>query len=173
MFTRRARFLASLALMVGLLTVAASSGVVAGTKDNEAKKYTELLQKSKDPKVRLDAIEKIGELAQINKKLGTPAVPYIKDALSDKDTEIRKAAAKAYGRCDPDDADAVKTLVDLMKNDKEDAVKMSAAFGLQSMGEKAKVAVPDMLTVAKSLKNDKDSKQLKRMAATIKGTKNK
>ena len=171
MFTRRTRILANITLMCGLFTVAASSGLVAGTKDNEAKKYTELLQKSKDPKVRLDAIERIGELAQINKKLGEAAVPYIKDALKDNDTEIRKAAAKAYGRCDPEDSEAVQNLVDVMKNDKDDSVKMSAAFGLQAMGEKAKVAVKDMLEVSKSMKNDKDSKQLKRLANTIKGQK--
>ena len=168
---RITRVIATVTLAIALLALATSTDVIAGTKDAEAKKYTEQLQKSKDPKVRAAAIEKIGELAQINKKLGEAAVADIKIALKDKDVGVRKAAAKAYGCCDPDDSEAVASLIDLLKNDREDAVKMNAALGLQAMGEKAKTAVPEMRIVAKSMKNDRDTKALNQIAKSISGNK--
>ena len=158
--------IAVLALLAGFLTLVVTPGW-AGPKDAEAKKYTEQLQKSKDPKVRAEAIEEIGKLAQIHKKLGEAAVGDIKKALSDKDVGVRKAAALAYGRCDPDDSDAVASLVTLLKNDKEEGVKTNAALGLAAMGEKAQSALPALREAIKGTENKKSERTYKDAVRSI------
>lgn len=149
--------IAALALLTGFLALSVTPGW-AGSKDAEAKKYTEQLKTSKDPKTRAQAIEEIGKLAQIHKKLGEAAISDIKNALKDKETNVRKAAALAYGRCDPDDSDAVAALVDLLKNDKDDGVKTNAALGLAAMGEKAKAALPTLREAIKGTENKRSQR---------------
>lgn len=164
---RSYRFLATALLAIGLLALATSTDLVAGPKDQEAKKYAEQLRNSKDAKSKIEAIEKIGALAQINKKLGADAVPDIKKALKDKETGVRKAAAKAYGQCDPDDSDAVSSLVDLLKNDSEESVKLSAALGLAAMGEKATEALPALRSAMTSAKNGPEKNTYKSAVTAI------
>lgn len=157
---------AALALLAGFLALAVTPGW-AGPKDAEAKKFTELLRTSKDPKVRANAIEEIGKLAQIHKKLGEAAVGDIKKALGDKEISVRKAAALAYGRCDPDDSDAVASLVELLKNDKDESVKANAALGLAAMGEKAQSALPALREAIKGTENKKSERTYKDAVRSI------
>lgn len=173
MIRRTARAVAAVFLAAGLFALAASPGVVAGPKDVEAKKYTEQLQTSKDPKIRATAIEEIGKLAQINTKLGEAAVGDIKKALKDKDVGVRKAAALAYGQCDPDETDAVSSLIDVLKNDKDENVKLNAALGLVAMGSKAKVAIPVIQEARKAASNEKIQKKFKGAEKAIGGMKKK
>ena len=167
MIRRTARVFATTILAVGLLTLATSSDVVAGSKDDEAKKYTEQLKTTKDTKEKIKAIEKLGALAQINKKLGADALPDIKTALKDKDAGIRNAAAKAYGQCDPDDKDAVASLIDILKNDADESVKLSAALGLAAMGEKATDALPALKSALTSAKNGMDKNTYRSAVTSI------
>lgn len=154
------RSAATAGLFACALAVAVTPGW-AGPKDADAKKYTEQLRTSKDPKLRAEAIEELGKLAQINKKLGEAAVGDIKKSLGDNDVIVRKAAALAYGRCDPDDSDAVASLVALLKNDKDESVKTNAALGLAAMGEKAKAALPALREAIKGTENKKSERAYK------------
>ena len=163
---------AAFALLAGFLALAVTRGW-AGPKDAEAKKYTDQLQKSKDPKARAEAIEEIGKLAQIHKKLGEAALGDIKKALGDKEVNVRKAAALAYGRCDPDDSDAVASLVELLKNDKDESVKTNAALGLAAMGEKAKAALPSLREAIKGTENKKSERIYKDAVRSISPAKKK
>ena len=167
MTIRSVRVLASTMLAAGLFTITTSSQVVAGSKDDEAKKYTEQLKSTKDTKEKIKAIEKLGALAQINKKLGADALPDIKAALKDKDAGIRNAAAKAYGQCDPDDLNAVSSLIDILKNDADESVKLSAALGLAAMGEKAKDALPALKIALTNAKNGMDKNTYRSAVTSI------
>ena len=173
MLRHNTRSLSAAILLVGLFTIAASSGVIAGPKEVEAKKYTDQLQTSKDAKVRAEAIEKLGDLAKVNRKYGVAALPDIKNALKDPDVNVRKAAAKAYGCCDPEDSDAVASLIDVLKNDKEEAVRKNAALGLKAMGEKSLSAVPELKQARTQAKDKQDQKFYRDVEISISGMKKK
>jgi HEAT repeat protein len=163
-------------LLAGMFFLATGLDVFAAGKDAEAKKYTDILNNEKTPaKDRAEAIEKIGELANINKKLGEAALPKIKDALKDKDANVRGQAALAYGRCDPDDKDAVTSLIDMLKNDKEESVKVNAAKGLAVLGEKSKAALPALKEARDNAKKEKSKNEgvYRDALKTISGTKKK
>ncbi len=157
MSLRRGLRITSIGLLAfGLLALIASDSLIAASKAQEAKKYTDQLKTSKDPKKRAEAIEELGKLGQIMKSLAEPALPDIKKALEDKDTGVRKAAATAYGKLDPDPKEAVPVLVKMLKEDKDEGVKIAAVQGLAAMGDKAREAMPTLRQVQKD--GDKKSK---------------
>jgi HEAT repeat protein len=167
------RRLASVLLALGFAGLIAAPDLLAGPKDEEAKRLTELIKTSKDAKTRATAIEEIGKLAQINTKLGAPAVPEIRKALKDKDAGVRKAAALAFGRCDRSDEGSVAALLDVLKSDKDDGVKTNAALGLAAMGPKAKDALPALREAAKNAGDNKKNERIYKDAArSVAGAKN-
>jgi HEAT repeat protein len=113
----------------------------------DAARFTEQLKKGKDAKSKIAAIEEIGKLAQVNKKYGKDALPYIMEACKDRDSKLRASAAEALGKSYSGDEDdkVVELLTGMLKKEKEDdAVKMAAARGLAAMGPRAKEALPTM-----------------------------
>ena len=160
MSIRRGSRIAAVGLLAfGLFALVAADSIVAASKAEDAKKYTEQLKNAKDAKKRAEALEELGKLGQIMKSLVTSAVPDIKKALTDKEASVRKAAALAYGKIDPDPAEAVPALVKMLKEDKDEGVKVAAAQGLAAMGDKAKDALPTLREIQKS--EDKKSKLAK------------
>jgi HEAT repeat protein len=148
---------------VSCLFLATASVAAAASKEEEAKKYLLDLQNGKDPKVKAVAAEELGKLGQIRAAYARPAIPYLIEALKDKNDAIRAKAAKALGQVDPEPADAVQPLIDLVKNDKVMEVRLGAIAGLASMGSNAKDAVPtlkDLQTMAKDKKNGSPEKRL-------------
>src|SRR5687768_9217895 len=85
----------------------------AASKEEEAANYTKILKTSKDAKEKARAAEEIGRLGQIKKSFATEAVPYLIDALKDKDAKLRAAAAVAVGKVDADPEKVVPALTDL------------------------------------------------------------
>jgi len=140
--------------------------LVAASKDADAKKATEDLKKSKDAKVKIAALVRLGELGQIQYSYAQPAIPDMLKALEDKDAGVRAAAAKAVGQAGSEDPDTVASLVKLLKADKEESVKIAAAEGLGLLGARAKDAVNDLRAAAKDA--DKKSKLSKVVGASIK-----
>lgn len=174
MSLRRGLRLASISILAfSLFALVAADSIIAANKAEEAKKYTEQLKTSKDAKKRAEALVELGKLGQIMKSLVEPAIPEIKKALEDKDSSVRKAAALAYGRIDPDPKEAVPALMELLKNDKDESVKIAAANGLAAMGDKARSAMPALREIQKS--EDKKSKLAKAAQDAIRsiGAKNK
>jgi HEAT repeat protein len=167
--TRLLKPIAAIALLTGLVALTIAPDAYGETKDAEAKKWTERLKSAKDSKSKAEAIEQVGKLAQINKKLGEAGLPTIKAALKDKDLEVRKQAALAFGRCDPDDSDAVSLLVDLLKNDKDEGVKQNAAMGLAALGSKATDAIPALRAASKATENKKLDRVYKDAMKSING----
>jgi HEAT repeat protein len=166
MTRRPLKLITGVALVAGLVVLSAGDDVRAAGKEAEAKKYHELLKTSKDSKQKMLALEELGKLGLLSRELTEKALPDITKAIKDKDAAVRVAACECLGKCDPDPADAVPALTDLLKNDKEEKVKVAAANGLAFMGEKAKDATDDLKDVQKA--NDKKSKLAKAAGDALK-----
>lgn len=156
-----ARFLKAMAMVVlfnGTLYLSVREEALAGEKEEEAKKYTEQLRTSKDAKVKAKALAELGTLAQVKKSLITDALPDVYKATDDKDPGVRAAAAEALGKADEPFDKAGEVLMKLVKNDKEDSVKIGALRGLAVMGSNAKGAKATIAEVVKATAGDKKSK---------------
>lgn len=164
--TRFVRALALVALFNGALYLCVREEAIAGEKEEEAKRYTEQLRKSKDAKAKVTALQELGRLAQIKKGLITDALPDVYKAIEDKDASVRAAAAEALGKADEPYDKAGELLVKLLKDDKDDAVKIGALKGLTVMGSNAKNALPTIRDVAKSA--EKKSKLATTATAAVK-----
>jgi HEAT repeat protein len=159
MSLRRAFKMASAAgLAAGLFGLALADGLAAADKAEEAKKYHEQLKATREAKKKVEALEELGKLGQIMTSLAEPALPDMVKALADKDAGVRRAAAEAIGKCDPDPKDVVPALTKLLREDKDEKVKVAAARGLGYMGESAKAATKDLREVQKAGRT-KDGKQ--------------
>lgn len=155
---RFVRAMCAVALFNGALYLCLKEEAIAGEKDDLAKKYTEELRKSKDTKVRITALTELGNLAQIKKSLAADALPDIYKAAEDKDAGVRAAAAETLGKADEPFDKAGDVLVKLLKDDKEESVKIAALKGLAAMGGTAKDALPAIREVMKANAGDKKSK---------------
>jgi HEAT repeat protein len=144
----------------GVFALMLPAAVEAAGKAEEAKKHIETIKTSKDVKKKTEAFEELGKLGQIMKTLAEPAVPDMLKSLEDKDPAIRKAAAECLGKCDPDPKEALPALLKLVKDDKDESVKIGAIRGLASMTDKA--AEKDVMTtlreIVKENKGDQKSK---------------
>src|SRR5260370_25683066 len=125
----------------GLVFACLVSPSLADKKDDVARLMKEL--KAKDAKTRISAAEELGHIGQIKKSLTEPAVPGLIDAMKDTDAGVRKAAADALGKVDPDVTVAVPPLVDALK-DKAAPVKQAAAGALGQIGPDAKDPLPPL-----------------------------
>jgi len=170
---RHLKAFAAFALTCGMVLVACSPDIVAASKGAEAKKATEDLKNSKDNKVKIAALQKLGELGLIQYAYVEPAVPDVFKAIKDSDAGVRAAAAKALGMIGPDDKETVPQLAGLLQ-DKDENVKFAAAEGLAYMGKKAEGAVKDLRAAAKDLDaKSKLGKTINNAIKTIQGGKKK
>lgn len=172
--SRLVKALCAIALFNGALFLCVKDAAFAGEKDDLAKRYTEELRKAKDAKTKITALQELGTLAQLRKSLAKDALPDIYKAAEDKDPGVRAAAAEALGKCDEPYEKAGDILVKLLKDDKEEGVKIGAAKGLAAMGPSAKGALPALREVAKAEAGDKKSKlgaAVKSAVQVIGGTK--
>jgi HEAT repeat protein len=164
MSVRFAKALAAVALFNGALYLTLREEALAANNEADAKKYTQDLKKSKDPKVKITALQELGKLAALQKSLVADALDDIYKSLEDKDAGIRAAAAQCLGSCDEPIDKAVPALLKLLKDDKDDSVKIGATKGLASMGSGAKEAVGTL----KELAADKKSPVGKAAQAALK-----
>lgn len=132
--------------------------VRAANKVEDAKKYTQQLKSAKDPKLKITALNELGDLGRLMKPLVADALPDMVQSLKDKDKDVRAAAAKALGKCDPN-SEGVKGLVDLLKSEKDESVKIAVINGLASAGPAARDALPALRDIQKT--EDKKSKLAK------------
>lgn len=145
---RFVKSLAAIALFNTALYLTVRQEAIAASDISDAKKYTEDLKKSKDAKVRAVALQELGKLAVIQKALVGDALPDIYKSLEDKDASIRAAAATCLGQCDEPADKAVPALMKLLKDDKEESVKIGATKGLAAMGAGAKDALQTLRDLA-------------------------
>ena len=133
--------MAAVVLFNGALFLCVREEAIAGEKEELAKKYTEQLRKTKDAKARITALQELGTLAQLKKSLAADALPDIYKAAEDKDAGVRAAAAETLGKADEPYEKAGTILVKLLKDDKDESVKIGAIKGLTAMGSNAKSAL--------------------------------
>ena len=126
-------------LGAGLVLSVCVSQCLADKKEDVTRLMKEL--KSKDAKTRISAADDLGHIGQVKKSYTEPAVPALIEALHDPDALVRKAAANALGKVDPDVKLAVPALTDALK-DKVPAVRQAAAGALGLIGSDAKDAIP-------------------------------
>lgn len=120
----------------------------------DAARYRTELKTAKDAKTKIEALNGLGKLAAIMKAYVEAALPDIYKSLEDGDAGVRAAAAQALGACDEPANKVMPLLLKMLKDDKEDSVKVGVAKGLASMGPSAKEAIPLLRTIA----DDKKSK---------------
>ena len=153
---RFVKAIAAVFLFNSILFLCVREETLASEREEEAKKYTEQLRKSKDAKTKITAIIELGKLGQIKQAFIADALPDIYKATEDKDPGVRAAAAEALGKADEPYDKAGVLLVKMLKEDKEDAVKIGAIRGLTAM--RAKEAVPAIREVVKANADNKKSK---------------
>src|SRR5687767_4682045 len=123
------RTLSLIALLFGGLVV------VAGPRDEEAKKYAEELKSSKSAKTRQSAAKELGRLGQVQRRVTEPHTDVILAALKDSDPKVRGEAAKTLGLIDPTDKkDAIDKLIAILKSEKSEEAREGQEMGLGSLG---------------------------------------
>jgi HEAT repeat protein len=116
---------------IGVVLLALAPVVAADKKEDVARLMKEL--KARDIKTRIAAAEELGHIGQIKKSFTEPAVPALIDALHDSDAGVRKAAAEALGKVDPDVKLAVPALQGALK-DKTPKEKCPVCHGSGKVG---------------------------------------
>ena len=155
---RFVKAMAAVALFNGVLFLIVREDALASEKEEDAKKYAEQLRKGKDAKSKIMALQELGTLAQIKKSLIVPALPDVYKAVEDKDPGVRAAAAETLGKSGEPYDKVGEILVKLIKDEKEESVKIGALRGLTAMGSDAKDALPAVREVQKATAGDKKSK---------------
>ncbi len=108
--------------------------------------------KSNDESERENAVDTLVEK-------GGEAVPALREALKDRDKEVRRSAAYALEQIGAEAASAVPELKEALK-DRDKKVRRSAAYALEQIGAEAASAVPELKEALK----DRD-KEVRRSAA--------
>jgi len=155
---RFAKALSAIVLFNSVLFLCVREDALGGEREDDAKKYTGQLRKSKDAKTKIKALQELGTLAQIKKSLIADALPDVYKAIEDKDPGVRAAAAECLGKADEPYDKAGPVLVKLLKEDKEESVKIGALRGLSAMGTSAKDAASTVRGIVKDTAGDKKSK---------------
>lgn len=129
-----------------------ASSSFADTREEKVAKAIKELE-SDIPKTRAAACEDIGKIAAIRKSYGTPALDPLLKALKDKEEIVRAAAAEALAKID-EPKKTVTPLIEVVKEDKAERVKIAAANGLGLMGNDAREAVKTLRETAEAARKD-------------------
>ncbi len=108
---------------------------------------------SDNAKTRASAAEDIGKIAVIKKSYAIPAIEPMLKLLKDKDDTVREKAAEALAKVD-EPKQVVKPLIELVKDDKVEKVRIAAANGLGLMGESAREGVKVLRETAEQARKD-------------------
>lgn len=128
----------TLLLVAGFLLVPGAGQTVP--KPEQVPSLIKLL-KNKDPKARASAAEDLGQIGAIRAQDAQPAVLPLKEALADKEPNVRRAAAVALGKIRLEAKEVVPELSKLL-DDKSPAVVQAAAVSLGAFGAEAREALP-------------------------------
>jgi HEAT repeat protein len=123
-------------------------------------KYLKQLRTSTKAKERAEAAEMIGKRGALSiAGLEDAIEPLKKSAEKDIDESVRKAATLALGKIGADPENTVPVLINVLKNDKSDPVKMAAVDSLSLFGPKAKDALPALREIVADAKKNMDKKK--------------
>jgi uncharacterized protein (DUF2336 family) len=147
--------------VVGVISLGTSEADVP--KKIDVAKQISLLRGAKNARDRAAAADELGRHGAIRARDVKDAIEPLLEALkSDKDADVRRAAARALGDISPDPKLVVPALTEALK-DRAVTVKMAAATALGQYGPDAKSALPPLRELA-AMKNDKKLSQAARVA---------
>lgn len=141
----------SLLSVLSVMCLLIGQGLLVQAADDDVPALLKAL-KSKSAKTRSSAISDLARIGAIKASDAREAIPQIVELLKkDKDADVRRAAAEALGRMDPDSKQAVPALLEAMK-DKTPTVRTAAATALGQFPSEAKDIVP----ILQEAQKDKD-----------------
>lgn len=116
--------------------------------------------KDKETKKRIEAAARLGARGELRAKDVKEAIePLAEMVEKDDEANVRRAAANALAKIDPDPKLVLEPLIGALKNDKDIDVRTSAAIALGRLGPAAKdavMALQEAVTIGKEAgKNDK------------------
>jgi HEAT repeat protein len=156
------RPLIALATLVGVVSLSSSSQSVP--KKEEIPKLIVVLKTSQAAKARASAAEDIGARGAIRASDVKDAIePLVAGLKGDKDSDVRRACAKALGSTGSNADICVPALMEALK-DSALAVKLAAIQALGQFGNEASSALPTLRDLAK-MKDTKDDKKISQSAA--------
>lgn len=117
------------------------------------------LLKNKDPKLRASAADDLGLIGAIRAQDAEPAVGPLREALRDKEPNVRRAAAGALGKLRLEAKLVVPELAKLLE-DKTNAVVIAAAVALGAFGAEAREALPALQKAQKNAGMDKKLRKI-------------
>lgn len=138
-------------LVLSFALIVCSEAIADSREEKVAKAIKDM--SSDSAKVRAAAAEEVGKIAAVKKSYGQPAVEPLLKLLKDKVDTVRIAAADALGKVD-EPKQTVKPLMELVKDDPSERVKIAAANGLGLMGESARDAVRVLRETAEQARKD-------------------
>jgi HEAT repeat protein len=130
----------------------ANAGAFADTREEKVARAIKDME-SEVPKTRAAAAEEVGKIAAVKRAYGKPAIEPMLKLLKDKEEIVRAAAADALAKVD-EPKQTVGPLIELVKDDKSEKVKIAAANGLGMMGESAKEGVKVLRETAEQARKD-------------------
>ncbi len=137
-------------VVVSMLTF--TLGALADTREDKVAKAIKDMQ-SDVPKTRANAAEEVGKIAAIKASYGKPAIEPMLKLLKDKEEIVRAAAVEALAKVD-EPKQVVKPLIEVVKDDKAERVRIAAANGLGLMGESAREGVNVLRETAQQARKD-------------------
>lgn len=137
-----------------------STSVPAQKKAKDAEMYAKTLKSDTDAKKRVEAAKKLYEIGEIKASHVKPHVAIIVEAFKgDADPFVRAAAGSVLLVCEPDGKDVIPTVIEIVKNEKENgAVLAVAARVLNTFGKDARDAVPALQEIKKREEAKEDPK---------------
>lgn len=98
------------------------------------------LTKNPDPKIRMRAVDVLGDLG-LRARSATPDLIAL---LQDTDEDTRAHAAESLGTISQNSTEAVRPLADILATDESDFVRRNAALSLARLGIYAEEAIPEL-----------------------------
>lgn len=149
--------------LIGLFLGAAYLGELTAQAPNKAempKFIATAADAKKDAKERLAALRNIARIGRLRASYAKDAVdPLILLVQKEPDAKVRAEAALSLGAIDPENKEAVVTLIAVLKDEKtEKGVRTACITALGTMGAKSKDAIPALKEVQALAKKDKDKK---------------
>jgi HEAT repeat protein len=116
--------------------------------------------KHKDAKTRVAAMKDLLEMAQVRPSDAAPAISYVFPMLKDLDASVRRTAILTLEALDADSKQFVPPLVDILKKDKDPAVRLAAVTAVGNIGPPASAAAPALEAIQRSIKDNPKEKVL-------------
>ena len=149
----------TLLLAFGLVCLGTTLGEAQAPPKKEQVPSLIKLLKNKDAKVRANAADDLGQVGAIRALDAETAVVPLKDALRDKEPNVRRAAAAALGKLRLEPRVVVPELAKRL-DDGSPTVIQAAAVALGAYGAEAQEALPALQKAQKNAGADKKLRKL-------------